>query len=313
MLLIGSAALNVWDKGILNRKPCDLDFVTDIDTYECFRAALPQGNIASFGPIQDAKKMVIELRDGMVMEFEIAWQGTTAAALLDLVPKDVQTGIIDARRLIKTGFQHILVASPGLCYVLKQSHKFLKDSPHFLKTMRDIQALERSTTVSISPFYEQWFKARQAETYNYKHPNLSQSKKSFFSGDQVTYVYDHDSIHVAMAIYGSPAYTYFKKDGADVAVDRQKWEALPLDIKLASVLEETYVLALERSQIPFKGLKTPRWSFEKALMKVCTSITSGWWRDFAYNHYDQVLARYDETYVDRFWLGVSAGTVKLAA
>jgi hypothetical protein len=50
-------------------------------------------------------------------------------------------------------------------------------------------------------------------------------------------------------------------------------------------------------------------SFLKALEKVCTSITSGWWREFAWENYEAALAMHDRNYVDRFWKAVEAGTV----
>jgi hypothetical protein len=69
------------------------------------------------------------------------------------------------------------------------------------------------------------------------------------------------------------------------------------------VYEESCVLALERSQIPFPDA-SPRKSFEYALMKVCTSITSGFFREWAWEHYDDVLALYNELgendYIERF-------------
>jgi len=44
--------------------------------------------------------------------------------------------------------------------------------------------------------------------------------------------------------------------------------------------------------------------FEMALMKVCTSITSGWFREYAWENYQKVLDLYDslgeDDYVKRF-------------
>lgn len=75
-------------------------------------------------------------------------------------------------------------------------------------------------------------------------------------------------------------------------------------VRLCGVYEETCVLALERSQIPYDFKPDARWSFEMALMKVCTSITSGWFREYAWENYDKVLDLYDEmgenNYIERF-------------
>jgi len=160
--------------------------------------------------------------------------------------------------------------------------------------------------------HPEWLKEREKETYNYSHPKLSVSKDEFFKKDdgQVVYIYDHDSIHIAMARFDKPAYEYFKPEGSQVLCDKKMFFDSPEEIKLASVIEEATVLALERSQIPYKGLVEPLWSFKMALFKVCTSITSGYWREYAYSVYDQVLALYDEKYVEKFWKAVDDGIVK---
>ncbi len=80
--------------------------------------------------------------------------------------------------------------------------------------------------------------------------------------------------------------------------------------RLYGVLEEAYVLALERSQIPFAGKVTPRQSFDIAIEKVCTSITSGWFREFAWENYDKVVELYRDDYVEKFKAGVDKGIVK---
>ena len=113
-----------------------------------------------------------------------------------------------------------------------------------------------------------------------------------------------------MARFDKPAYEYFKPEGSQVLCDKKMFFDSPEEIKLASVIEEATVLALERSQIPYKGLVEPLWSFKMALFKVCTSITSGYWREYAYSVYDQVLALYDEKYVEKFWKAVDDGIVK---
>jgi hypothetical protein len=77
-------------------------------------------------------------------------------------------------------------------------------------------------------------------------------------------------------------------------------------------MEETYVLALERSLIPFPGKMQPRDAFKLALQKVCTSITSGWFREYAWNNYRKALESYDGGVFTNFWIDVSHGYVNLA-
>ncbi len=302
MLLIGSIAARYRGTD-LSRTPKDVDVIATYDEANRFLGILrARGLVDYVHPAGQGRKLVAEIL-GAVWEFELAWEGTTARALVELV----ETDPVSAKRVIWD--QEFTVPSKDVLYALKLSHRFLKDSPHFLKTMRDIQRF-RHGCCYVPSRYDDWLKAREKETYSYGHPKLNQGKAGFFSGDGVTYVYDHDSIHEAVKHLDAPVYTMFKKDGAEVACDRAKFDGLRYSTRLYSVLEEAYVLALERSQIPFKGQIDPQKSFDIALMKVCTSITSGWWREFAWENYGPVRALYDPSYVDRFWTAVERGIVK---
>lgn len=123
--------------------------------------------------------------------------------------------------------------------------------------------------------------------------------------------YDHDSIHEAVKLGDVPAYMLFKKDGADVQCDRKKFDALPHDVKISSVIEEATVLAIERSLVPYPGVLTEQRAWLFATSKVMSSITSGWWREFAYENALDVLKRYPAGYWARFNQAIDAGIVKL--
>lgn len=90
--------------------------------------------------------------------------------------------------------------------------------------------------------------------------------------------------------------------------DKAKFFSLPREIQLLGVLEESYVLALERSIIPHNSDR--RRAFAMAISKVCTSITSGWFREFAWENYDDVVALYDDNFVDKFRAALAAGHIK---
>ncbi len=151
--------------------------------------------------------------------------------------------------------------------------------------MRDIKYLRKYAINVGSDFIV----AREKLTLG-SHPKLNVCKSEFFT-DSVPYKYDHDSLHEAVKTLERPAYTYYMQDGADVMCDKGKWDNLPRLYKLLGVLEEASVLALERAVIPC-GTDAQR-AFEIALEKVCTSITSGWFREFAWENYSTVLAMFD--------------------
>lgn len=281
----------------LDKNPVDLDLVgreKDLRNY-CSNFGPTKSNY----PIDGGKKILFRFyTEPKIVEAEIAWRGTTALQMLDLVAEDSETIIRDG----------LMIPSLDFLYLIKMSHRYLKNSSHFKKTMDDIKLL-RSLGAKIKPKHRDFYLARKKETYDYSHPKLNVDKESFFRGDGVKYIFDHDSIHEAIKILERPAYSYFQKEGEEVFCSKEKFFELDLSVRLLAVLEETYVLALERSQIPFRGLVSADQSFEMALTKVCTSITSGWFREFAWEHWDQVMELKDPEYATKFFQKSDAGLV----
>lgn len=304
MIVIGSEAFNHRVASRNKKKTNDLDLV---GTYEeCMRFINDQRKrreLRAFYPINDGKTILAKHTDGGITELEVAWPGSRAAGFLAFAER--------SKSEFDVGYDRWLWPSMNVLYTLKMSHRYLKDSPHFLKTMRDIQQMRKLgafITEDMHPYYLK----RMAETYSYSHPKLNVSKGSFFDAEAtgVVYTYDHDSIHEAVKVLGTPAYTFFKPENSEVLCDKGMFFNSASDIQLYAVLEEAYVLALERSLIPYPNGKTPKEAFDVALMKVCTSITSGWFREFAWEHYDDVQALYSDSYVEQFEAGLKAGTVK---
>jgi hypothetical protein len=291
LVLIGSGALKRYVN--ISREPKDIDLMGTYD--EVMDFARTCGEIRECYPIQSGDKYIIKT-DQDIIEAEIAWEGSLTEQLIGFIRNDPFTK-----------HRYLIVPSIDVLYTLKMSHRYLKNSPHFLKTMRDIQVMRVAGAV-IPNGLTDWYKARQKTTYSYEHPKLNTTKDVFFTGDGIQYVYDHDTIHLAMAHKDKPAYKFYQPEDSQVNVAKELFFRVPEEIRLLGVLEESYVLALERSQIPHPGVPAKK-SFDMALMKVCTSITSGWFREYAWEHYDQVQTMYDEGYVTRFWMAVNAGIV----
>jgi hypothetical protein len=304
MIIIGSHALAF--RLSLTKRVCrDYDFICNYHEFD--RWVKSRDDLKVCYPIDDAKKMIVKT-SSEIYEFEMAWEWSTAQAFLELVENDPET---KKAHWIKPNVT-AKIPSLNALYTLKMSHRFLKNSPHFKKTMSDINLMKQNGA-KISDYYKDWYKERQKATYTYNHPKLNQNKADFFDLNQgVTYHFDHDSIHVAMAHLDKPAYEFYKSADAEVMCDKKAFFNGPEEVRLYGVLEEAYVLALERSQIPFKGKVDPKRSFDIALEKVCTSITSGWFRAYAYDNYDKVKSLYDPEYVTRFWKAVELGIVKNA-
>jgi len=266
MLLVGSNLL-IECESILGRKPKDTDYICSYDEYSVW-LKYNKSCIAAHFPIS-GNNQVVRLINGSIIEFEIAWEGTTGEHLIELVSGNDISAI-------------------DLLYTLKMSHRFKKDNPHFNKTRKDILAL-RNAGARIPEILEAWFILRQRETYNYSHPSLNKAKSDFFNGDGVIYHYDHDQLHECVKILPAPAYTYFKVAEHDVYCSKDIFHSLPDHIKIAAVFEESCVLAYERMLIPNQCWDKELKAFTMALTKVCTSITSGWFREYAWENYDYAI------------------------
>lgn len=292
MILIGSRALMFRAPMLLRRKPKDFDFIA---TKEEALTWLDRQSIVNH-------KMV----DGKIIaegeppcEFELIKEGNSNEMFVELVKKDPQT--------LETSFG--LVPNLNLLFTLKSSHKYLKNSPHFWKNAEDYHKMKQ-VGAEILPEYMEFFKLREKETYNYLHPNLNQDKKNFFADDSIKYIWDHDDIHKAVALNDRPAYTYYMKDGEEVKSSKEKFFKCSEDIRLAGGIEEAAVLAIERSLVPHAGKMTPKQAWIFALSKVCSSITSGFFRSYCFEHIFKIVKLYPENYYERFLNAVEKGLVK---
>ena len=309
-LVIGSRSVDL--KRNLSR---DADIVCSYEAYKELLKSL-SGEVLEAMPTLNGEKCIISLNNESrgfdKIEVSITWPGSLAEDLFDIVSFNTLFSL--NRSLIV--FQSLnananwLTIDADVMYMLKMSHRFLKNSPHFLKTMYDIKYL-RKLGASIPKVLKEHYLRRQKEQYWYSHPKLNVSKKEFFSDDGVNYIYDHDSIHESIVLPGNkPVWTAFSC-GQVMSSKEAFFGKLSQSERLLAVLEESCVLAIERSYAPYPDVLTYKQAFDKALEKVCTSITSGWFREFAWEHYDEVQALYDEIYFKRFDEARIAGRVKL--
>lgn len=305
ILTIGSQALKAW-RFPLGRKPRDWDIVGTQEDLVQYLAALKQkGKIVASYPESDTK-WIAKLKGGDIIEWDIAHPGNIHDELLSWVELDSTQYLTKSSMLVGD----MRFAAPGLVLSLKLSHRYLKNTPHFLKTMSDIHEIRSMGFTCLYP--PTLIKSREAGTYTYLHPSLEKDKQGFFSGDQVPYKYEHDDIHYAVArIRRTPAFLEFQSDGAQVKVSREKFQSMSHERQIDSVVEESYVLALERMLVPNDFNCPPKRAFLMALEKVCTSITSGWWREFAWEHYYAAVGKYDPGYVKKFGVALELGEIRL--
>lgn len=296
MILIGSRAANYWHPDHWP-DPMDTDYIC---TYEEFTDWLVKHKdlAKTYYPINDGSKYIAILdrnNKDDIYEFELAWPDSTGEWLINLLNDHAGT---------------ITIPSMDWLFTIKYSHRYKKDCPHFEKTIYDYHLMKQ---LGCKIANHGWLLAREKNTYKNKLPKLNQSKLDFFSNDGIEYVFNHDSIHVCVAKYAfndTPAYLHYQTDNAEVMFSKSKWLSCSDRIKLRGAIEEAYVLALERSAIPYRGEISPFDSFKIALSKIATSITSGIFREFVYENYFSLLEIYSDQYVNWFDLGRQNGIIK---
>lgn len=167
------------------------------------------------------------------------------------------------------------IATPDELYTIKVSHSFWElRNGTWSKHMHDVAwlkdkgcRLDRELYDILYPIWE--------ERYGVKKANLNKTPEEFFT-NTVVRTYDHDSIHRSVAYYDEPLFNEILRDGASVAVSKDKFFNLPFEKKCQLVREECYATALERILIPSDYMRSHRAAYNWALRKTITSFSKGW-------------------------------------
>ena len=132
------------------------------------------------------------------------------------------------------------------------------------------------------------------QAYPQGNPKLNKSNMDFFD-DPVKKVYDHDFLHELYAYEDRPMFEKLKRpEQFDLAwCTKDLWNELSLAQKLQCVAEETYVIATERFMVPNNWDYNTKRAYYNALKKVCTTLTSGWFRDFAIDNFPAIYDLYE--------------------
>ena len=132
------------------------------------------------------------------------------------------------------------------------------------------------------------------QAYPQGKPSLNKSNDEFFD-DAVNKVYDHDWLHELYAYGSQPMYEKLKKPTQmeQAWCEKDLWLTLSVEERNMCVAEECYVIATERFLVPNGWEYSSKRAYFNALQKVCTTLTSGWFRDWAIDHYPEVVYLYD--------------------
>lgn len=319
-VLIGSAAYaSNW---------CDIDLIAD----QHFVNHLKR-NLAHIETIYDGEPRTY----GTLYAWRWKPQGTNKEQVIEVTlpkPGTAYEMVLDAARVkeeinIKTLFPgnfilKVPVAQAAILCALKKAHLIHPHKwHHHIKEYRYLKELFLGLTDNNSfnptkhgpqPITKDIFKLHRQEilAISKPHPKLNTTKGEFFEESDFK-IFDHDDIHKAIALGDTPAYTLMI-DG-EVWVSRRKWRRMTEEQRFNCVLEEASVLALERVIIPslylddvcFRGAK---WAFEHALFKICTTITSGWFRDYCIERYWHAV-RNRPDFVNAFFEGFKRGEIRI--
>jgi hypothetical protein len=180
-------------------------------------------------------------------------------------------------------------------YTLKLSH--LGFNIFWEKHCSDVCFLKSKGCVADEKLYKKLVKAWILK-HGKQWASLKGKDSQTFFEDAVKRKYVHDTIHDAVAIYDKPLYESLVYEG--VSCSKKGFDKLSYDDKLNLVREEVYVTALERWLIPhdFKFSKIE--AYQKALKKLATTMSSGWFKFFILTNIDVLRNDRDFSYIDKF-------------
>jgi hypothetical protein len=215
----------------------------------------------------------------------------------------------------ESGGDGLRYASPEVLLSLKKSHIHfpIKFSKHIVDYNFLLENLKEDKLKDITKLN---FKETEKRVGKLKTPSLKKSTMNFFGQSEgyVKYFYIHDDIHRVMAHYDKPIYEDMQVDSKSAWCEKDMWDSFSFEKKSKCVLEEAYVIALERRIIPMLNgcgeVVTSKKAFEWSLMRICTTLCSGWFRQFATDNYVKILEYYNPNYVQKFLKSESEGLIK---
>jgi hypothetical protein len=305
MLVIGSQALRLGLEEIgeeLERVPTDLDlFARDA---EVFNAVNFMG--LSYLTITPTK-ILCQAPNKRYVEIEVATPGSSAELYLDFAEKMAKLPQHEFYGL------KVDVAPLEMLYSIKRAHRH---SPNkFYKHVRDYNLLNRMFLGG--DMFERITDMRYKETVErekLRTPSLNKTAEAFFDDKVSNRTFVHDQIHEVMAFEERPMFERIKVDPNLVKCSKEKFFALTETQRRHCVQEEAYVIALERGVIPmlFEGerIVKPFDAYRWAIMRICTTLCSGWFREYALEHYKDMLFWYDAGYVEKFLKAVEDGRIE---
>jgi hypothetical protein len=297
MLVIGSKALYHWYGGQIGRKPKDTDVICTKEEMNIWA----ETEKVKLQERSNGKFSGLSLWNGP-FEFELTEESESAKMYYEL-------------QVLEELNNDINYASTAILFSIKSSHI---NYPRFWeKHIRDFHLL-KNTFNGVDSLCD-ITKLRRKETEvrygKLKTPSLNKTKNDFFDDNVSNRTFIHDDIHNVMAHKEKPMFEYIKLDPNQVACSKDKFfNSLTAEERIQCVLEEAYVIALERCIIPmlYEGKRyiSAKNAFDWAVMRICTTLCSGWFRKFAVENWPAIQLAYDNSFDKRFLQAVDSKTIK---
>ena len=278
-VLVGSRALEFWVDGFTCRPDADIDLIVEPEEKEHYNS-LPNVDAHSTEELNN-HIMCLQYVRGLGDEQVIPGVGICNVMSMQGLAVMKRSHLWRERNFDK----HITMY-----------HKHLEK--HLNYSSLELGILEERTKLSY-------------ELFGNRHPNLNQSNKDFFD-DKVVKKFDHDWIHELVAYYDRPLFERLKHRGEEQSAwcAKDLWFRLPERDKTRCVAEEAHVIACERFMIPNDWQYSSKKAYYQAVRKVCTTLCSGWFRDWAIDHFPEVLEHYSETKFNYVWYKVNESQKK---
>lgn len=186
----------------------------------------------------------------------------------------------------------VSIVQPRNLLAIKLAHLPWESGPRFQKAFAHIQwMLKKRRTDPLGGPEIDLFRVRalqyDVEKVRGRRPvDMEQTNQDFFN-DGVDRVYDHDSLHEAVAFYKKPLFYMLKRDMERAAVERDLFLELSYDNRIRVIQEELFVIALERWVIPHGT--TPEIAYRRAFAKFIGSLAPLWLANYAALYNSSVL------------------------
>jgi len=304
MLIIGSHALRIYDS---SRSVKDIDIIGTRREIEKFIEKLDGSHTIEY------KEHAALVRRDKKLIYELFYAENNNSFESYLMLEDAHDTY------------ELKIAGLATLFSIKKSHIYFPTNlPKFEKHLKDylllLSMVGKDNLLGYTAKHQKFNEKIRGKRL--RTPKLNKDSYKFFkeSSGPVQYTFIHDELHDVMSHGDKPRYTLMQKENSTSAFCYESlWNEMSNQHKLEAVLEEAYVIALERHLIPkmynenFEtSFGNPMLAFKWALMRICTNLCSGFFREFAQLNYFHLVNTFNINYAKKFEEALAEGRIKPA-